>query len=370
MSGLSPYSLRMTDGERNGARNRARRHNRADDPAGRAADAPRRPWRQSPFLPATVLVLIVSAAAGLFTGSYIYAMADPAPRNIPTAVVFPTDPPADVAERHRAFVQGMERALDSSLRPRRYRTTDEARQAVERQQVFAVLRPQRDGDIALDVSSASGASVAELLTRTAPRVAQRVGVRLRMHDLNPLAEGDPRGLALFYMSLAAVITGFVGSIQMSVHARDLTPGERIAFTAGYAVLGGLCITAVVDGLLHAVPLPFPHSWLILALTMFASAMVYAMFNVLIGRWALLPTWGLMVMLGNPSSGGAVSWPLLPSVLGALGRWLPPGASVNAHHTAVYFSQHLQPQPYVVLVGWGALASAVFWLRRHRFPGRR
>ena len=47
----------------------------------------------------------------------------------------------------------------------------------------------------------------------------------------------------------------------------------------------------------------------------------------------------MVLLGNPSSGGAVSWPLLPSALGQIGRWLPPGRLVNAQHTAVYYQGH-------------------------------
>jgi hypothetical protein len=95
-----------------------------------------------------------------------------------------------------------------------------------------------------------------------------------------------------------------------------------------------------------------------------------MFNTLVGRWAMLPTWGLMVLLGNPSSGGAVSWPLLPSVLGVIGQWLPPGASINAQHTAVYFPGHQHAFPFLVLAGWALLSSAVFWIWRHRHPGSR
>ena len=82
---------------------------------------------------------------------------------------------------------------------------------------------------------------------------------------------------------------------------------------------GIPGAAMVGWLLQAVQLPFVHSWLILALTMFTSGMVFVMFNALIGRWAMIPTWLVMVLLGNPSSGGAVSWPLLPSALGAVGR---------------------------------------------------
>jgi hypothetical protein len=78
----------------------------------------------------------------------------------------------------------------------------------------------------------------------------------------------------------------------------------------------------------------------------------------------------MVLLGNPSSGGAVSWPLLPSLLGRIGQWLPPGASVNAQHTAVYFGGHQHVFPFAVLAVWAAGATAVFLGWRHRHPGGR
>lgn len=167
-----------------------------------------------------------------------------------------------------------------------------------------------------------------------------------------------------------MVIGFVGAIQLSVHARALTAAERIAFTAGYALLGGFAIAAAVDWLLGALDLPFVESWLILALTMFASGMTFTMFNTWMGRWAMIPTWGVMVVLGNPSSGGAVSWPLLPSALGVIGRWLPPGASVNAQHTAVYLAGHQHAFPFLVLAGWALVSCAVFLIWQHRHPGGR
>ncbi|MEV5240768.1 ABC transporter permease [Streptomyces cinnamoneus] len=324
-----------------------------------------RAFRHSPFFPATVLVLIVAAAAGLFAGSYTYAMANPTPHSVPTAV---TGVPASEVKRAE-FVQGMEEALGAELTLHHYETYEAARNAVDEQRVYAILQ-ERPGTAELDVSGASGATVAQLLAETAPRVGKAMGVPVTVRDVNPLQKGDPRGLALFYITLAAVIVGFVGAIQFSVHARELNPAERIACTAGYALLGGFTIAAVVDWALGALRLPFAESWLILALTMFTSGMVFSMFNTLIGRWAMLPTWGLLVLLGNPSSGGAVSWPLLPSLLGEIGRWLPPGASVNAQHTAVYFGGHQHVFPFAVLTAWSALSCAVFWTWRHRHPGGR
>lgn len=323
-------------------------------------------FRDSPFLPATVLLLILAVAAGLFAGSYTYAMANPTPHSIPTAVTGAYGEPAA-----RRFIGGMERALDASLKLHPYRSRRAAVRAVDEQKEFAVFEAPAGGrPITLDVSAASGASVAQVLAEAAVKVGKATGTPVVVHDLKPLQKGDPRGLAIFYISLAAVITGFVGAIQLSVHARALNPLERIAFTAAYALLGGFVIAAVVDWLLGALTLPFVESWLILALTMFASGMVFTMFNTLVGRWAMLPTWGLMVLLGNPSSGGAVSWPLLPSPLGTIGRWLPPGASVNAQHTAVYFQGHQHAFPFLVLAGWAVVSCAVFLIWRHRHPGGR
>ncbi|MEU8567013.1 ABC transporter permease [Streptomyces pathocidini] len=326
-------------------------------------------WRafaRSAYFPAVVVSLILGAAAGLFAGSYTYAMANPTPHRIPTAVVG-----IDRGSSGRSFVDGLEEELDTSLELHDYATYAGAREDIEEQRVFAVLRvPAGGGRVELDVSGASGSSVAELLTKAAPKVGERVGVPVVVRDVNPLQPGDPRGLALFYVTIAAVITGFVGAIQLTINAPLLNPAERIAFTAGYALLGGFAITAVVDWLLDAVRLPFAVSWAILSLTMYASGMVFTMFNVLIGRWAMLPTWGLMVLLGNPSSGGAVSWPLLPSVLGAIGRWLPPGASVNAQHTAVYFAGYQKADPYLVLSAWALGSTLVYWTWRHRDPGGR
>ncbi|MDT9684637.1 ABC transporter permease [Streptomyces sp. TRM76323] len=343
----------------------------ADTPHGGHGKPPTRgqhwaAFRQSPLLPAVVLVLILAAAAGLFAGSYTYSMANPTPRSIPAAVVG-----AYQQDRGRAFLEGMEKALSASVKVRTYDSVARARRAIDEQEIFAIFDVRDDGrSVVLDVSGASGVSVAQVLAETAPAVGRRTGVAVTVRDIKPLQPGDPRGLTIFYISLAAVIIGFVGAIQLSVHARALTPPERIAFTVAYALLGGFTIAAAVDWVLGALDLPFVESWLILALTMFASGMVFTMFNTLIGRWAMLPTWGLMVLLGNPSSGGAVSWPLLPSVLGAIGQWLPPGASVSAQHTAVYFAGHQHALPFLVLSGWALVSCAVFWTWRHRHPGSR
>ncbi|UGQ12149.1 ABC transporter permease [Yinghuangia sp. ASG 101] len=319
-------------------------------------------FRESRFFPACVVMLLLAVAAGLFAGSYTFAMANPTPHHLPIGVTGPTDP------RGAAFGAELDRALDTQVRFRTYATYQDARNAIEDQKIFAIIQAEGGNDVTLDIASAAGASVAQLLVKSATTAAQATGVTVAFRDLKPLQSGDPRGLAIFYITLAAVILGFVGAIQLSVNARALDPGERVAFVAGNACLGAFTIVAVVDWWIGALKLPLPESWAILALTMFTSGMVFSMFNALVGRWAIVPTWGLMVLLGNPSSGGAVSWALLPSVLGRIGQWLPPGASVNAQHTAVYFPDHQHAFPFLVLAAWAAVSTTVFWIWRERHPG--
>lgn len=184
--------------------------------------------RHSPYLPAAVVALIVAASAGLFAGSYTYAITNPTPSEVPVAVV------GEAAERRLSdtFISALERRLDTTLETHSYARYPQAVDAVEAQRVFAIVRdsdPGGDG-VALDTASAAGASVAELLAAEARPAARSAGVDLTIEDIKPLSPGDPRGLALFYVSIAAVIVGFLGTVQLSVQAGALRPGERIAFT--------------------------------------------------------------------------------------------------------------------------------------------
>lgn len=321
----------------------------------------RRAWdefRDSRFLPATVLVLILSCAATQFVASYTYAAANDKPENIPIVVVGTLAPSAAAA-----LEPELEGALGGSLQVQHVDDRSQAVEMINEQEVFAIIETRSGSThLALDVSGASGQTVATLLEESMPPVLQKAGFTVTVTDIKPLQDGDPHGLTIFYMTLASVIVGFVGDVQLGVHARSLRPWERIGFTAAYSIFGGFGMAAVVDWLLGALDLPFVESWFILTLTLFTCGMVFTMFSSLFGRWVMIPTWLVMVLLGNPSSGGAVSWPLLPRLLATIGGWLPPGASVNAQHTAVYFPDHQYVWPFLVLAGWSVIGCAVYLWR--------
>jgi hypothetical protein len=311
--------------------------------------------KRSPLFPAVVVSLLVATLAGLFVGAYSWGMANPVPHRIPVAVTGGSD-------RGERFIDALENAMRTSLELHQYPTYAAARASLDEQQNFAILQ-RRANDVEVDVAGAAGASVARVLGQTAQQTGSALGIPVQVRDLKPLPVTDPQGIAIFYVSLGSIILGFVGAIQLGVHAADINCAERIAFTAGYALLGGLAICAMVDWVLRELPLPFAQSWAICAVSMFTSGMIYTAFQTFLGRWAVLATWLLMVVLGNPSSGGAVAWPLLPPVLGFLGRFLPPGASVSAQRNAIYFQHNQHLEPYAVLIGW-CLASTLAFVVWH------
>ena len=142
--------------------------------------------------------------------------------------------------------------------------------------------------------------------------------------------------------------------------------HQIAFLVGLALTASLVLTLVDGPLLNRLTLPVPETWGILALNLLAAASFTSLMAVLIGRWAILPTFLFVVVLGNASSGGAVSPPLLPPAFAFFSQWLPAGSTVTALRDAIYFTHHQHARPIIVLATWAMLLFAAWlWVSRPR-----
>jgi hypothetical protein len=317
--------------------------------------------RRPPHRNALVVITVTLLMAALFVASYSLALGRPAPRHISAALVGPDTP---VAGQLVAATGG---SLD--LRP--YPSLAAALSDVHQQRVYAVLVTEADPP-RLMVASAAGMSVARVLEQAAQKVVAPAGPP-RITDVRPLPRTDPQGLVSFYVTLAATILGFVSMFQLRANAGDLSLRAWLAVLAALAVLGGLVLTAVVGPIIGALNGGFAELWLALSAEVATSALFASAMLVLIGRWAILPTWGLFVLLGNTSSGGAVAPPLLPPFYAFIGRFLPPGATVNIIHTAIYYSDAQHAGPFVVQAVWLftlLVALLTFSHLRGRAPGGR
>ena len=301
----------------------------------------------------TILIGVLAVVLGsLFVSAYSLALGDPVPHRIDAALV--GDPKA-----HAGTVSSVQDVADDALDFSRFPSVPAALQAMDEQSVYAALdlTSQRP---TLYVASAAGASVARVLERIST-----VDPKVHVVDTHPLGTADPNGLEVFYLMLISTIVGFFTVFQTRANAGGLSLRRWTAFVVTLAVVAPLAFTFVVGTLLNLLDLPVLQSWGILSLQVIAAASFTSLMAVLIGRWAVLPTWLFFVILGNSASGGAVAPPLLPPPLAFVSQWLPSGATVTALREAVYFPADQHAQPIAVLATWATVLFTVMLVVSHR-----
>jgi hypothetical protein len=280
----------------------------------------------------------------LFVTTYSLALGDPVPHQIDAAVI--GDPAA-----HPRTVSAVQRVAENSLLLQRYPSAALALRAIDHQQVYAAL-DLTAGRPTLYVASAAGVSVARLLERISA-----LDPEVRVVDTHPLDPHDPSGIDVFYLMLVATIVGFITVFQLVAHAGPLSSRRWWLVIVLLSIAASLVFALVEGPILDRIDLPVAEGWGILALQILGVASFARLMTLLIGRWAILPTWVFFVVLGNSSSGGAVAPPLLPHPFALVSQWLPSGATVTALRNAVYFNDHQQARPILVLAAWSAVLFA-------------
>jgi hypothetical protein len=325
------------------AEHRTRRASRPRSRLGREWSPPAR----------AVLIAVVAIAMGcLFVLSYSLALGDPVPHRIDAALV-------GSPSGHARTIAAVEGVAQRSLAFRSYPSVATARRAIDRQRIYAALDLTGERPT-LYVASAAGASVARVL-----KGISAVDPAVRVVDTHPLATRDPNGLDLFYRMLVATILAFVTVFQVRGQAPGLALRHHVRFVVGLALAGSLALTLVGAALVPRSAVIDAEQWGILAAHMLAVASFASLMAVLIGPWAIVPTWLFFTILGNASSGGAVSPPLLPPLFAFVSQWLPSGATVTALRDAAYFHPYEHARPVLVLAFWATALFAAWWLIARR-----
>ena len=300
---------------------------------------------------ATVLGIALFMASS-FVAAYTIALGRPIPRHMPLGIV--GSPSAQIVTELK------NRAHEFDERP--YPSREAAIDAVNRQEIPAVIDATATPPTLL-VSSATDPSSARALTQLDQSAPGRY--LLPIVDLHPLPPSDPAGLATFYLVIAATLLGFVTMFQLRANVKTLTLRRWLACVAVLAVVGGGVLAAVSGPILGALQASFPELWLLVSLQIAIAALFNSTMLVVIHRWAIIPTWLMFILLGNTSSGGAVSASLLPQPFRFLNHALPSGATVSAIHSAAYFPQNQRCLPYLVLALWlvATLTALIYFSRR-------
>lgn len=289
---------------------------------------------------AATVIAIAIVLASSFAAAYTVALGRPSPRNLPVGVVGSTAVTAP-------FVKAL-RSNENEFDIHEYPDRDVAVVAINQQRITAAIDATASPPQLLLSSASDPSGTRALIQLDQTQPGQFI---LPIVDLHPLPPSDPAGLATFYLVIAATILGFITMFQLRANVKTLTLRRWMVCLVVLAVVGGAMLAVVTGPVLKALSTPFPQLWLLVSLQIAVAALFNSTMLVLIQRWAIIPTWLVFILLGNTSSGGAVSASLLPQPFAFFNHALPSGATVSAIHSATYFPHNQRPLPFIVLGIW-------------------
>jgi hypothetical protein len=301
-----------------------------------------------------VIVILPTAIvlACLFAASYTIALGRPRFHAVPIALV-------GARSRFSGFPEELEKATAQGVLFSTYATATDAKRAVANQDVYAalVLGPTSSR---LFVSSGSGSSVAHALEAVSYQLPATKSGKLILEDLRPLPFSDSQGYVSLYLLFATMLLGFVTTFFLRVNCPELSLRGWLACIALLAPCGGIGAGPTAGPITGGVQGSLPELCAVLAAWIAVCALFARTALTLLHTWAVVATIVVLVIVGIPSSGGAVGRPLLPEFYRVVGAWLPDGATVQLLRNIAYFPENQHLEPVLVLIAWlvGLLGTLV------------
>jgi hypothetical protein len=290
--------------------------------------------------------------------SYLPAFHHPSPHHVRVAVAAPPAVTARLQHELDTSVPG-----GFTLRPTAGAVG--ARAAVEHLSAVAAYVPGGRHPL-LYGAKADGAALETLVRQTFGAVAGRAGGTLTFRELVPTVPGDAPSTSLLNVVLSCVVTAYFMVITMqraagfSRRAHVATSIAWGAVAAAVAYLAAACVVRAIP----AHPLDLLYLFL---LTQAVSLTAYGLVPFFGGFFPGIAI-TLFVLLGVPSSGGAVPVQLVPSFFSFLHPILPLGNATDALRSVGYFGNSQLLRPTAVLCAWIAAGAALIplgYLRQQR-----
>jgi hypothetical protein len=338
---------------------------------GHVREPERDDWWRSWLVRTTALLLGTLALGVAFVWAYAGVLHDPTPRDVPVGVVRGDAP----AQALLATV----RAQSDAIEPIEYADVAAAADALERRSIYAIVGGADVGGagLTLTTASASGPAATDLVVQTLTGVADAAQVSTTVVDAVPASAGDGRGLVPFYLVVGLVLAGYLASTALGLNLgtvpRDLDRAAmRIAALAVFSALAGIAAALVTGPILGIFTEHRPGLAIAGALITFAAAMIAAAVQGWLGLLGTGLVILLLVVLGNPGSGGIYPPEFLPPFFRSMHTWNVPGLGVDLVRSVVYFERRAAAWPITALALWSLLgvggllgATAVLGKRAHR-----
>ncbi|MEV7002186.1 ABC transporter permease [Streptomyces sp. NPDC093982] len=325
------------------------------------ADTPRSPFlaevKDAVTPRATMLVTGAVGLALLFIASYVGALHDPRPKNVPLGVVAPGVAAQQTVDR-------LENLPDDPLDPRTVADAATARKQILNREIDGALLvdPNSTTDSLL-VATGGGRVLAATLESLVATLERSEARTLRTIDVAPADRHDANGLTSFYATVGWCVGGYLCASIMTISSGAGRPTPRrsvirLIVMALVAIAAGLGGALIIGPILGALPGSLAALWGVGALITFAVGAATLAFQAIFGMAGIGLAILIVVILGNPSAGGALPLPLLPPFWKDIGPALPPGAGTWATRSIAYFKGNDTTASLLILSAWAAAGAAI------------
>ncbi|MFF6984139.1 ABC transporter permease [Streptomyces sp. NPDC008343] len=325
------------------------------------ADTPRSPFlaevKDAVTPRATMLVTGAVGLALLFIASYVGALHDPKPKNVPLGVVAPGVAAQQTVDR-------LENLPDDPLDPRTVADAATARKQILNREIDGALLvdPNSTTDTLL-VATGGGRVLAATLESLVATLERSEARTLRTIDVAPADRHDANGLTSFYATVGWCVGGYLCASIMTISSGAGRPTPRrsvirLIVMALVAIAAGLGGALIIGPILGALPGSLAALWGVGALITFAVGAATLAFQAIFGMAGIGLVILIVVILGNPSAGGALPLPLLPPFWKDIGPALPPGAGTWATRSIAYFKGNDTTASLLILSAWAAAGAAI------------
>lgn len=159
------------------------------------------------------------------------------------------------------------------------------------------------------------------------------------------------------------VGGYLGAAALAISA-GAKPSNPTHAAIRLAVMALVAITGGLGGALITGPIPDAPPGSTVTLWGLGTLIIFAVGAAALALQGVFGTIGiglvilLVVILGNPSAGGALPPPLLPPFWKAIGQALPPGAGTWSTRSIAYFDNNAMTGPLLVLAAWAVTGAAI------------
>ena len=319
----------------------------ATSPGNPSPTPPGRTRRSRPILAALLICAVMEC---LFAFTYMSAGHAPKATSMPFGV---TGPSPILTAAEKTF----------SLKVTQYPDESAVKTAIDQAKIWGALIPATTSGapstliVVSSISDLSPLDIAVQFENAAKSAGQKLTVQ--QYAPVPLPPKDPFGLVPSLMLVPLLIGGYMSATLVMAATGRAGGRWRAAGLAAFAILAGLVVDLVVCFWLQGFASgKFWIVWPICSLIIAVVAFVAAVLQKLIGPLGTLLTIIVVILFGNPSSGGANGALYLPTFWRDIGPFLPPRNAYILLHQTIYFTGNGTTQSLIVLLIYLVVAGAL------------